>query len=129
MGLRNPFRMDFDPETGAVTWGDYGPDAGTANVDRGPMGYVEWQSTTVPVNGGWPLCHGPNAEGMEALKAPALNHQADWYMLHQLHKFKSGMRGAHPEDIYGSQMRAMSLTLENEKAMLDVITYVRTLSR
>lgn len=61
MGLRNPFRIDFDPVTGAVTWGDYGPDAGTANPDRGPMGYVEWQSTTVPINGGWPFCHGPNA--------------------------------------------------------------------
>src|SRR5690349_16319806 len=61
MGVRNPFRIDYDPVTNAVTWGDYGPDAGTANVDRGPMGYVEWQSTTVPVNGGWPLCHGPNA--------------------------------------------------------------------
>jgi glucose/arabinose dehydrogenase len=61
MGLRNPFRMDFNPETNAVSWGDYGPDAGTALVDRGPMGYVEWQSTTVPINGGWPFCHGPNA--------------------------------------------------------------------
>ncbi|MFB7892262.1 PQQ-dependent sugar dehydrogenase [Microbacterium sp. NPDC056044] len=61
MGLRNPFRIDADPVTGAITWGDYGPDAGTANAQRGPMGYVEWQSTTVPVNGGWPFCHGPNA--------------------------------------------------------------------
>jgi glucose/arabinose dehydrogenase len=61
MGLRNPFRMDSDPVTGAITWGDYGPDAGTANPQRGPMGYVEWQSTTVPINGGWPFCHGPNA--------------------------------------------------------------------
>ncbi len=61
MGLRNPFRIDSDPVTGAITWGDYGPDAGTANALRGPMGYVEWQSTTVPINGGWPFCHGPNA--------------------------------------------------------------------
>ncbi|KQZ85685.1 glycosyl hydrolase [Microbacterium sp. Root166] len=61
MGLRNPFRIDADPVTGAITWGDYGPDAGTANPERGPMGYVEWQSTTVPINGGWPFCHGPNA--------------------------------------------------------------------
>jgi glucose/arabinose dehydrogenase/PKD repeat protein len=61
MGLRNPFRMDVDPESGAVTWGDYGPDSGTADAERGPMGYVEWQSTTGPLNGGWPFCHGPNA--------------------------------------------------------------------
>ena len=61
MGVRNPFRIDYDPVTSALTWGDYGPDAGTANDLRGPMGYVEWQSTTVPLNGGWPYCHGPNA--------------------------------------------------------------------
>ncbi len=63
MGLRNPFRFEVDPETNSVSWGDYGPDAGAPNVDRGPMGYVEWQTTAItkPVNGGWPYCHGPNA--------------------------------------------------------------------
>lgn len=60
MGVRNPFRLDVDPATGAVAWGEYGPDAGAADPQRGPMGYVEWQSTTVPLNGGWPYCHGPN---------------------------------------------------------------------
>ncbi|MFJ2113368.1 PQQ-dependent sugar dehydrogenase, partial [Streptomyces sp. NPDC087850] len=31
MGLRNAFRMTVDRKTGAVMWGDYGPDAGTAD--------------------------------------------------------------------------------------------------
>ena len=63
MGVRNPFRMDVDPATNSVTWGDYGPDAGAADPQRGPMGYVEWMTTAIdrPVNGGWPYCHGPNA--------------------------------------------------------------------
>ncbi|MEW1719337.1 PQQ-dependent sugar dehydrogenase [Streptomyces sp. NPDC093109] len=61
MGLRNPFRMTVDRETGAVMWGDYGPDAGTADPNRGPMGYVEWQTTTKPINGGWPYCAGDNS--------------------------------------------------------------------
>jgi glucose/arabinose dehydrogenase len=63
MGLRNPFRIDVDPATNSVSWGDYGPDAGAADPQRGPMGYVEWQSTAInkPINGGWPYCHGPNA--------------------------------------------------------------------
>ncbi|RIQ22257.1 PQQ-dependent sugar dehydrogenase [Jiangella rhizosphaerae] len=61
MGVRNPFRIDYDIETGALVWGDYGPDAGAPNPDRGPMGYVEWQTTRTPINGGWPYCHGPNA--------------------------------------------------------------------
>ncbi|WP_284251665.1 PQQ-dependent sugar dehydrogenase [Litorihabitans aurantiacus] len=60
-GLRNPFRMAVDPASGALTWADYGPDSGVASDERGPMGYVEWQSTTVAMNGGWPYCHGPNA--------------------------------------------------------------------
>ncbi|MBR7742015.1 PQQ-dependent sugar dehydrogenase [Phycicoccus sp. BSK3Z-2] len=60
MGLRNPFRMDVDPGTGSVSWGDYGPDAGAANPERGPMGLVEWQTTGIdtPMNGGWPYCTG-----------------------------------------------------------------------
>ncbi|GLU47992.1 PQQ-dependent sugar dehydrogenase [Nocardiopsis ansamitocini] len=61
MGLRNPFRMEIDPANDALLWGEYGPDAGTASDTRGPMGYVEWQSTSKPINGGWPYCHGPNA--------------------------------------------------------------------
>lgn len=60
MGVRNPFRMDVDPQTNAVTWGDYGPDAGAPSAERGPMGYVEWQTTAInrPINGGWPYCTG-----------------------------------------------------------------------
>jgi len=63
MGLRNPFRIDVDPETNSVSWGDYGPDAGAPSAERGPLGYVEWQTTAInkPLNGGWPYCHGPNA--------------------------------------------------------------------
>lgn len=61
MGVRNPFRIDYDVETGSLVWGDYGPDAGQPNPDRGPMGYVEWQTTGEPINAGWPYCHGPNA--------------------------------------------------------------------
>ncbi|WP_328584075.1 PQQ-dependent sugar dehydrogenase [Streptomyces sp. NBC_00370] len=60
MGLRNPYRMTVDKATGAVMWGDYGPDAGNADPNRGPMGYVEWNTTTKPLNSGWPYCTGDN---------------------------------------------------------------------
>ena len=63
-----------------------------------------------------------------ALKAPKLTGQADWYLLAQLHKFKSGARGAHKDDATGAQMRAMASTLVDDQAMLDVVAYVRTLS-
>ncbi|MFB7287359.1 PQQ-dependent sugar dehydrogenase [Actinacidiphila glaucinigra] len=60
MGLRNPYRMTVDKATGAVMWGDYGPDAGNADPNRGPMGYVEWDTTTTAMNSGWPFCTGDN---------------------------------------------------------------------
>ncbi|MFG1703305.1 PQQ-dependent sugar dehydrogenase [Nonomuraea sp. M3C6] len=59
-GVRNPFRMDVDAQTGTLSWGDYGPDAGTGDPRRGPLGYVEWNITplTKPMNSGWPYCTG-----------------------------------------------------------------------
>jgi cytochrome c oxidase subunit 2 len=72
-------------------------------------------------------CHGAAAAGNEALGAPPLVHQADWYMLAQLSKFKGGMRGTHPDDLFGAQMAAMSQTLPDSAAMKDVIAYIRTL--
>lgn len=74
-------------------------------------------------------CHGPDAAGNEALGAPPLRHQTDWYMLAQLVKFKGGLRGAHPDDATGAQMAAMSQTLEDSTAMYDVIAYIRTLQK
>jgi cytochrome c oxidase subunit 2 len=74
------------------------------------------------------VCHGANGHGNPDMKSPNLTSQADWYLLVQLDKFKSGMRGAHPADTSGAQMMAMSSTLEDHQAMLDVIAYIRTLS-
>jgi cytochrome c oxidase subunit 2 len=74
-------------------------------------------------------CHGADASGNEGMGAPPLRHQSDWYMFAQLEKFRSGLRGAHPEDVTGAQMAAMSLTLEDTTAMKDVIAYIRTLQK
>jgi PKD repeat protein/glucose/arabinose dehydrogenase/plastocyanin len=56
MGFRNPFRFKVDPETGWVLMGDYGPDAGSSNPDRGPQGSVEYNVVTEPGFFGWPYC-------------------------------------------------------------------------
>ncbi len=74
-------------------------------------------------------CHGAEGLGLEPLGAPPLAHQHDWYMLTQLQKFKGGLRGAHPEDITGAQMAAMSQTLQDTTAMLNVIAFIRTLQK
>ncbi|MPY34347.1 carbohydrate-binding protein [Streptomyces adustus] len=60
MGFRNPFRFSVDKKTGIVYVGDYGPDAGAANPDRGPAGQVEFARVTKAGNFGWPYCTGAN---------------------------------------------------------------------
>ena len=84
------------------------------------LGQVSYTSVCV-------ACHGPDGRGIQAMNAPPLTGQADWYLLAQLKKFKTGMRGAHPEDISGSQMRAMSSTLQDTTAMRNVVAYIKTL--
>ncbi|MFE2045815.1 carbohydrate-binding protein [Streptomyces sp. NPDC059477] len=60
MGFRNPFRMSVDRPTGTVYLGDYGPDAGGTDTNRGPGGQVEFNRITSPGNYGWPYCTGTN---------------------------------------------------------------------
>ena len=71
-------------------------------------------------------CHGPNGEGNKALNAPKLSGIQDWYIVRQLQHFKKGIRGANPKDTYGMQMRPMSMTLPDEKAMKNVAAYIST---
>ena len=85
-------------------------------------GRVRYQSVCI-------ACHQEDGSGNEALGAPPLTRQYDWYMLGQIEKFKTGLRGAHPEDPMGAQMAAMSQTLEDTTAMHDVIAYIRTLQK
>ncbi|QNE21878.1 carbohydrate-binding protein [Kribbella qitaiheensis] len=60
MGFRNPFRMSVDKLTGIVYLGDYGPDSGVTDPNRGPNGQVEFDRITAPGNFGWPYCTGTN---------------------------------------------------------------------
>jgi glucose/arabinose dehydrogenase len=60
MGFRNPFRLSVDKATGTVYMGDYGPDAGVTDGNRGPGGQVEFNRITGPGNYGWPYCTGTN---------------------------------------------------------------------
>ncbi|PFG40131.1 uncharacterized protein DUF1349 [Georgenia soli] len=60
MGFRNPFKIGIDPRTDTLLVADYGPDAGSANPNRGPAATVEWNALTEAGNYGWPYCVGPN---------------------------------------------------------------------
>lgn len=74
-------------------------------------------------------CHGVNGEGMEALNAPALAGQEQWYVIRQLQNFKNGIRGANPRDIYGMQMAPMAQILPDDQAIEDVAAYIETLGQ
>ncbi len=74
-------------------------------------------------------CHGMNAEGMQALNAPALAGQSEWYTVRQLQNFKNGIRGSDPRDVFGMQMAPMAQVLPDEQAMEDVAAYISTLGK
>jgi len=57
MGDRNPFRIAVDSLTGALYWGEVGPDA-LDDSALGPRGYDEINRATAPGNYGWPYCTG-----------------------------------------------------------------------
>ena len=77
-------------------------------------------------------CHGPNGEGIEVMKAPALTHIDDWYLVEQLMKFKAGVRGTAPGDAYGVLMgpkSPMAMTLKTEQSVRDVVAHIMTLTK
>jgi cytochrome c oxidase subunit 2 len=73
-------------------------------------------------------CHGAKGEGNSVLQAPALAARTDWYLVRQLNNYRHGLRGAHPQDTYGAQMRAVAATLPDEQAVTDVVAFINTLN-
>ncbi len=71
-------------------------------------------------------CHGDDGQGIR-MNAPRQAGINDWYLLGQLKNFKQGLRGHHPEDLGGKQMRLMAQTLQDDQAMRDVVAYINTL--
>lgn len=72
-------------------------------------------------------CHGQNGEGLQATNSPRLSGLRESHLVLQLQKFRTGLRGANPEDIYGMQMVPIAKSLPNEQALLDVAAYIGTL--
>ena len=84
------------------------------NADRGKDYYVNICSA----------CHGGNALGNDALGAPALAGVNDWYLLSSYQSYLDGIRGAHPDDVYGAQMARLAPALANRDDINDVIAYI-----
>ena len=58
-------------------------------------------------------CHGNEGEGTAKLNAPRLAGQHDWYLARQLQNWQNGIRGTHPEDVFGMQMRPLAASLQS----------------
>ena len=74
-------------------------------------------------------CHGVDGLGNEALGAPALRGQNDWYLVTQLKNFKQRWRGNENGDTFGQQMMAMTQILTDDAAINNVVSYINTLGR
>lgn len=72
-------------------------------------------------------CHGNDGQGIQAVNGPPLAGIQDWYLVTQLENFRAGVRGRHPEDLYGNQMVDMAKMLINDAAVRDVVAYISML--
>lgn len=73
-------------------------------------------------------CHGPDGTGQAAFAAPNIAGLPAWYVEAQLQKFRTGLRGAHPDDLEGLRMRPMSRQMMNDEEVKTVAAYVASLS-
>ena len=73
-------------------------------------------------------CHGGNAQGNDALGAPALAGLNDWYLRSSYQSYLDGVRGNHPDDFYGAQMSRLAPVLADTGDIDDVIAFITTLA-
>ncbi len=76
---------------------------------------------------GCTVCHGADGMGIEALNAPRQVGMTDWYLVSQLEKYRTGVRGDNPDDIFAALMVAPAKALPDDQAVLDVVAYINTL--
>jgi len=69
-------------------------------------------------------CHGQQGEGNVAMNAPKLNGLQPWYVERQIRYYQEGIRGAHPDDVYGQQMAPMAAMLTTPEAIRNVAAYI-----
>jgi cytochrome c553 len=74
-------------------------------------------------------CHGPDAGGNPMALAPAIAGMDEWYVKAQLTKFRSGLRGKHPDDVGGMRMRPMAMSLMTDEDLAAVAAHVAALPR
>lgn len=72
-------------------------------------------------------CHGSDGAGNAKVGAPPIAGMSEWYVTAQLSKFKSGVRGAHPDDTNGLKMMPMAMGLRSDDDIKSVAAYVASM--
>jgi cytochrome c oxidase subunit 2 len=75
-------------------------------------------------NGACGACHGGKAQGNVSLRSPRLAGLDAAYLKLQYQNFGAGIRGSHPDDRLGQQMKMMATMLPSEKDLDDVIAFI-----
>lgn len=70
------------------------------------------------------VCHGANGNGNPAIRAPKIAGMEAWYLRRQLQSFRAGLRGTHPDDTAGTEMRPMAAHLRDDAAIEKAVVYV-----
>lgn len=73
------------------------------------------------------VCHGPNAEGNQALGAPKLTLTPAWYQHRQLQYYRDGLRGVNTSNVYDLQMAAFGKLLTDDQQIADVVAYIKSI--
>ena len=80
-----------------------------AELESRPIGNVTAGAATYGVCA---ACHGAQGEGNQALNAPKIAGQEDWYIRRQISNYQNGLRGANAQqDPFGAQMAPTAATL------------------
>ena len=115
-----------------MTWSNLAPLAGLALVVAlsgcRPEGAMKVASGR-DLYGSCDACHGKDGAGNPKLDAPAIAGLPQWYVEAQLNKFRTGIRGAHPDDFEGLRMRPMSRQMKSLEEVKVVAEYVASLPK
>jgi cytochrome c oxidase subunit 2 len=73
------------------------------------------------------FCHNADGLGQERSDAPKVAGDPAWYTERQLTKFRSRVRGSHPEDLPGMQMIVYAYPLIDEAAIRNMAAFIETM--
>jgi len=108
-----------------------------AEFETWAAGYPTYAETTMVVAGDadtgasqyalCATCHGQSGEGMQAVNAPKLAGQSDWYLKSQILSYRNNIRGSHEDDLLGRTMAPMARTLADDAAINNVVAHIQTM--